>query len=321
MAAGFISKTLSGLLASSARWVEFPDASQAPVHGAVTVDAGTGLPTTRAGGSAGAAGAVIPAVTSARAANGIVIAQDSFEKGDMCGFTHLWTPGSAPNCGSTFWLNRGGTPRIAVRANTQTGGEAMAIKRMLNLYGDGRYLQEMVISREALNLGSSYPRAYFPAGLDTALNNSDRRFYQVRYMQYDESAAAASGTWYLNMGAGYTAGVTVTGAAGGQFAPIPGTTGLTWETNENKAMPYKIEMEVDTANGRYLGFKFGHIGVGSLAASPDQSLYNLGVVASAPLTTYRGGVNSCFSVENRSSGTKTKGQMNCHFHRLTYLGA
>ena len=43
MAAGFISKTLSTLLSSVARWVEFCDGSSAPVHGAVMLDPDTGL--------------------------------------------------------------------------------------------------------------------------------------------------------------------------------------------------------------------------------------------------------------------------------------
>ena len=43
MAAGFFSKTLSTLLSSAARWVEFPDGVTAPVHGAVLLDATTGL--------------------------------------------------------------------------------------------------------------------------------------------------------------------------------------------------------------------------------------------------------------------------------------
>lgn len=38
MAAGFFTKTLSTLLSSSARWIEWSDGSQAPVHGAILVD-------------------------------------------------------------------------------------------------------------------------------------------------------------------------------------------------------------------------------------------------------------------------------------------
>lgn len=44
MAAGFVSKTLSTLATSVARWIEFGDGSQAPVHGAIMVDPATGLP-------------------------------------------------------------------------------------------------------------------------------------------------------------------------------------------------------------------------------------------------------------------------------------
>lgn len=44
MAAGFISKPLSTLLSTAARWVEFGDASTAPVHLALAGDPATGLP-------------------------------------------------------------------------------------------------------------------------------------------------------------------------------------------------------------------------------------------------------------------------------------
>lgn len=44
MAAGFISKTLSTLLSTIARWVEFGDGTTSPVHGAVVLDPSTGLP-------------------------------------------------------------------------------------------------------------------------------------------------------------------------------------------------------------------------------------------------------------------------------------
>lgn len=43
MAAGFITKPLATLLATAARWVEFGDASTAPVHGSIQLDPTTGL--------------------------------------------------------------------------------------------------------------------------------------------------------------------------------------------------------------------------------------------------------------------------------------
>lgn len=43
MAAGFFSKTLSTLLSSASRWVEFADGTTAPTHGSVLLDPATGL--------------------------------------------------------------------------------------------------------------------------------------------------------------------------------------------------------------------------------------------------------------------------------------
>lgn len=44
MAAGFFPKSLSSLLSSAARWVEFADGTSAPTHGAIQIDPATGLP-------------------------------------------------------------------------------------------------------------------------------------------------------------------------------------------------------------------------------------------------------------------------------------
>ena len=44
MAASFLVKALSGLLGSAARWVQFSDGAQAPVHGAILMDPDTATP-------------------------------------------------------------------------------------------------------------------------------------------------------------------------------------------------------------------------------------------------------------------------------------
>lgn len=44
MPAGFFAKSLSSLLSSASRWVEFADGTTAPTHGAIFVDPATGLP-------------------------------------------------------------------------------------------------------------------------------------------------------------------------------------------------------------------------------------------------------------------------------------
>lgn len=44
MAAGFFSKTLSTLLSTASRWVEFADGTTAPAHGAIATDPTSGLP-------------------------------------------------------------------------------------------------------------------------------------------------------------------------------------------------------------------------------------------------------------------------------------
>jgi len=51
MPAGFVSKALAALSATTARWVEFADGSQAPIQGSVLIDPVTGFPLDTSGAS------------------------------------------------------------------------------------------------------------------------------------------------------------------------------------------------------------------------------------------------------------------------------
>lgn len=221
------------------------------------------------------------------------------------GWAHLWTPGEQSNCGSTQWSSRGGG-HLAVIAETQVGGLAMALRRLGTYFGDGRHQVEMFVSIERMNYSHNYPR-YYIFGLDVATEDGSlRNFFQLRYLQYNEAGSAVAEKWQLDMG-------------GGNVVDIPGGA-IPLPENENKALPIRLILDVDTATGRYHGVQIGEVlKLGSLAPVPDQSIYNLGARAPEALPSFARGANLCVGVANRTSGSKTKGKVNMHFCRLTKM--
>lgn len=97
MAAGFIAKPLSTLLATAARWVEFGDTSQAPVHGNIQLDPITGLPLDVSGPSSVKLSAS-SLYTSARSTDG------DFGTFDMADYDHFEFDVSTTGSGVTFVL-------------------------------------------------------------------------------------------------------------------------------------------------------------------------------------------------------------------------
>lgn len=183
----------------------------------------------------------------------------------------------------------------------------MSICRIQNLFGNGRYHLEMDVSPEHLNANHSYPR-YYSIGLDTE-NGTERRFFQAVNRNYSETLGASDQKWYLD----FSDGAKTT------LQDI-GDTSWDWADNENKMLPIRVELDVDTSTGLYHGFKLGNrLAVGSLAATPTTQLSDLGVAGSMSLPSFHGGMNICMSVTNRTTGTKTMGQLNLHFCRLTFL--
>lgn len=255
-----------------------------------------------------------------------VLAEDTFDK-SMSGFTQLFTPDSdratAPDLGRRYVsplcrIKRSGLPRIALKTpgvadTTAIPVQAMGIKRMMNVYGNGgRYLLEALISVETEVSQTDRPAAW-GWGLDTAKNDGTRRFFKVRYLNYDGSSQVRK--WQIKTGLG---------SSNANYVDIPNATGVNLDvlTNENKALQFYIALEVDFGNGKFLGFRVGdYFKLGSLASTPDTSISDIGAVASEALTTFAGGINTCFDIEPRTDAARTQAQSNLHWHRLTYLGA
>lgn len=253
---------------------------------------------------------------TAKASPALVVAEDNFKAGPD-DWLQLYTPSSAGNgtkWGTVTHVERGGR-RLMLRTPNITNTEVMGVKRVANIFGDGRYLLELIVNFELPApygaAGSSERPRWFTFGLDTALADGTRRYYKVRYLVYDEAGPAVVHKWqWADIGG---SGVFTDIAGGG--------INLLDRNNENKALPTYLALEVDTANGKYNGFRINsELRLGTLAASPDTTVSALGTVASSALTTFNGGLNTCIDIVNRTAGF-TAGALGIQFHRLTYLGA
>ncbi len=250
------------------------------------------------------------------ASNARIVSDDDFKR-DLCDWGQLFTPTSGTGTtglriGTVQHIERF-PARLALKTPNLSGVEAMALKRMSNVYGDGRYLMELMFSIEIpAPFGSPLERPrWMTWGLDTALLDGTRRYFKIRYLMYDEAGATAPHKFQFGELGGTG---TYTDMTGGVF-------NLSERTNENKALPHYMALLVNTSTGRYEGFQLDqNIRVGRLATTPDDSLINLGQLSSSSLPVYGGGINSCVEVVNRTAGF-TAGHMNLHYHRLSYLGA
>lgn len=258
----------------------------------------------------------------------LVVAEDSFES-TMRGFTQLLTPDSdgtsSPDFGQRLIaplvrINRSGSPRLqlitpGIAETTSRPIQSMGIKRMNNVFGDGKYLLELMISVENRVSSTDRPISW-GWGLDTALNDGTRRFFKVRYFNYSETSTTQVRKWQMKTGVG---------SVDANYVDLPGTSGIALLdviTNENKALPFYLAIEVDTALGTFNGIRFGDFfKLGSLAATPDTAISSIGAVTSETLSTFAGGMNTCFDIENRTNASRTQASSAVHWHRLTYLGA
>jgi hypothetical protein len=183
----------------------------------------------------------------------------------------------------------------------------MGIKRMGNWHGDGRYLVEFLTSIEFVNLSTDRPR-WYGWGLDIALADGTRKYFYVRWLNYDEAGASQPRKFQIKL-------------ADGSYADVPNGS-FTWQANENKALPVYMAMVVNTTTGLFEGFRVNAaIREGSLAATSSSSMTALGVVYNETLTAFSGGLNPFFDLVNRSNAAQTRGAISIHEHRTTYLGA
>jgi hypothetical protein len=219
-------------------------------------------------------------------------------------------------------INRSGTRRVALFspaiADTATAPvQCMGIKRMANVLGDGRYLLEMIVSIESKTSQYNDRPLAFGWGLDLANAAGVRTFFKIKYQNYSTETASRVNRWQIKTGLG---------SSNANFTTLPGGDTGAYDalenTNENKALPFYIALEVDTTARRYLGARIGNwVAAGSLAATPNSDLEALGPMPLEDLISFRGGLNSAFDIDVPVAGSRIQGQSNLHYHRLTYLGA
>jgi hypothetical protein len=191
-------------------------------------------------------------------------------------------------------ITKRGIPRLLLRTDDINSQSGMAIKRVSNwpegqsIIG-GRYLVEMQVIFETYNLDVSRPLGY-AFGLDTALPNGTRRFFQVRYLNHDNVVLQQK--WQIQINTGTNAYIDIT--AQNAWSPV---------TNENKALPVYLAFIVNTATGKYEGFRVDggstKIALGTLANPPTTALIDHGVNVANTLTTFANGLNPTLEIFNR----------------------
>ena len=232
------------------------------------------------------------------------------------GFHHLYTPGAANQCGSTQWISRSGSGRLANICNTLILGQSMSVLRLNNMFGDGLFRLEAMLSIELMNGDTQYPLSWF-IGCDTGIEAaaSNRRFFVAQFINWNETNSSSVQQWQFDFSNG--------AATTAQWVPNGSNGAASWVANENKALPYYFAMDFSTVDGAYHGIQWGNqFKVGSLdpTGATATACTALGAITPGTLPNFRNGINICFGVNNRSVGTKTCGQMNMHFARLTKIG-
>jgi hypothetical protein len=191
-------------------------------------------------------------------------------------------------------ITKRGIPRLLLRTDDIASQNGMAIKRLSNwpegqsIVG-GRYLVEMQVVFEHYNLDVSRPLGY-AFGLDTALPDGTRRFFQFRYLNHDNVVSQQK--WQIQINTGTNAYIDIT--AQNAWAPV---------TNENKALPVYLAFIVNTATGKYEGFRIDggstKLALGTLANPSSTVLIDYGVNVATALTSFANGLNPTLEIFNR----------------------
>lgn len=240
-----------------------------------------------------------------------IIFDNTFENG-MDGWCQLLTPSTTTvELGSVYIADRGSFSGncIAIRtsdvSSTVRGGVSMGLKRSSQYFGAGKYLAEFWTSIWNNTSDVDRPRLY-AWGLDTALQDGTRKFFEVRWLNYDEGLSQRVFKFQVHIGS--------------SWVDVPNGT---WDipTNENKDLVFYLAMEVDLVAGTYEGIQIANLlKSGSLNPKPDNSIRNLGVVGTSSLPTFANGLNMTASVINRSNASFSGGRVDIHRARLSYSG-
>ena len=119
------------------------------------------------------------------------------------GFHHLYTPGAANQCGSTQWISRSGSGRLANICNTLILGQSMSVLRLNNMFGDGLFRLEAMLAIELMNGDTQYPLSWF-IGCDTGIEAaaSNRRFFVAQFINWNETNSSSVQQWQFDFSNG-----------------------------------------------------------------------------------------------------------------------
>ena len=262
-----------------------------------------------------------------------VLIDDEFSV-DSRGWCQLMTPSQTAGQtsqniqGSVSLVKTGGQPVIVARTGRLSGGQATAIKRVVNFdmsSTGGSYLLELYVNFTQVEYSTDRPAA-IDFCLDTCIGDGTRRLFGARWLNYNWSTATQVQQWMLP---------SATGTAGPQsgFNLLFGGAAWTPSSNENKTMLTYLAMVVNTTTGVWEGFCVGHgsgtngfKGAGTMnPAGSDQTLVAFGPVTSSVLSGFVGGINPMFTIYNRGAlgegaVTITAGQCGIAGCRLTQVG-
>lgn len=183
----------------------------------------------------------------------------------------------------------------------RTWGFAMAIKRLARPAGISKVYYDLRWSWGS-TWGENTPRA-IEFGIDQADSAGQRRFFMIRWKNYDETTSTRTHQWQV--------------LHNGVYTDIPGAT-VDSGYNENKRNLQRLEMVFDLAAGCYDGLRVAGTGFGSLASTPDNSLRAFSPAAST-LVPFANGLNPMVSIRNRNNTTSTRTWVNLAHAKVVAL--
>lgn len=184
-------------------------------------------------------------------------------------------------------------------AGTRVWGYGVAIKRMSRPAVVGKLYVEWWWAWGSLH-GQDTPRN-IDFGVDQCAPDGTRRFFKVRWLNYDEGSSTRVSKYQLE-----TAGAST-------FVDVP-SGAINHGYNENKRNLYHLEAVFDVGAGCYDGLRVNGQGFGSLASPADTSLRS-NTLASTTLASFSGGLNCAVEVYNRLNTNSSKAWVNVAYSR------
>lgn len=243
-----------------------------------------------------------------------LICEDTFD-GGLNGWTQLLDgiTGTGPVCLDNEITHQGSKFSMLLMTDdysyngNKPWGSSVAIKRLSRGPSGGKIYAEWWFAYGSLRATatSDTPRN-IDFGIDQAAPDGTRRFFKLRWQNWDELAAPAKIVSEMRL--------SVSG--GTPFVTIPGGSAtVNLGVNENKRNLYHVELVVDLDAGVYDGARVNGTGWGSLASTPDTTLRAFGP-PSGVLSQFASGLNAAVELCNRTDTNSTKCWANVAYFRM-----